>query len=207
MTVFSHGDTKILYVHVPKTGGTSVEYAYRDAGWTLSYRDGRHKENLYVRCSPQHMHARRLQDTFRLAKFHGIFMTVREPIARFRSEYLMRHDRRESFPVDASSVEEWAFLQFDRQRRDPYHLDNHLRPQSEFFLPNTRVYKLEDGLDTMLLDLNKAFNVDGPSSAPRAKEGGGTHSVSSRDVEISDRLREELQVRYAADYKMFGYDL
>ena len=206
MTVFSKGDTKLLYIHVPKSGGTSVEFAYRDAGWEMTYRDGRHKENLYRQCSPQHMHARLLQDTFRVKRFHGVFMTVREPIARFRSEYLMRHDRLTSFPVDAKSVEDWAFNQFERQRRDPYQLDNHLRPQSEFFLPGTRVYRLEDGIDNMLKDLNTALKIDGPTQAPRAKQGGAAHGVSSRDIEISPRLREELHVRYAADYKMFGYE-
>lgn len=207
MTVYTRGDTKLLYVHVPKTGGTSIELAFRKAGWVETYREPRHAENQYTRCSPQHMHARQLADTFWLKKFHGIFMTVREPIARFRSEYLMRHDRRKSFPVDAASVEEWAFNQFERQRRNPYHLDNHLRPQSEFLVPRARVYKLEDGLDTMLKDINETFEIDGPSEAPRVKEGGTAHAVSSRDIEISDRLRDELHVRYASDYRMFGYEV
>lgn len=209
MTIFTREGRGLLYIHVPKTGGSSVEDAFRDSGWVVHYLDrvlGQGRPNWYRACSPQHMHAAQLESLFRLDRFDGIFMTVREPIARFRSEYLMRHSHLETVPLDEASVERWALQRIVEYRRDPWLLDNHLRPQSEFYVPGALVYKLEDGLNEMARDLNAALDIDGPVDMPRVNEGGAKAGVSSRDVEISDRLRGVLQTWYAADYDLFGFD-
>ena len=210
MTVFSRADKWILYVHVPKTGGTSIEGAFESSGWKLSYREGfgrKGEANWYRRCSPQHMHADQLEQVFRLDRFDGIFMTVREPIARFQSEYLHRHRRREAIPLDAASVEAWAFARLAEYRRDPWMLDNHLRPQSEFHLPGIPVFRLEDGLDAAVQDVSRVFGVEGPQTVERLNLGETlTGGVSSRDVEISPRLRDTLNVWYARDFEQFGYE-
>ncbi|MEV8360060.1 sulfotransferase family 2 domain-containing protein, partial [Microbacterium sp. NPDC076895] len=128
------------------------------------------------------------------------------PIARLQSEYLMRHERRTDLRLDEDYVEDWALRQFAFARRDPFHLDNHMRAQSEFLLEEAVVYRLEDGLNEAIQDLNTRFGISGPTHIPREKVGGEHRAVSSRDVRVSARLRAKLLEQYSADFEVFGYD-
>ena len=90
MPIFKKGKQDLLFIHVPKTGGTSIEKLFHLSGWRTAYLDlnlkGKSFNHLRI-CSPQHMHAEMLQQQLLIHKFSGIFMTVRHPYDRFRSEY------------------------------------------------------------------------------------------------------------------------
>ena len=64
-------------------------------------------------------------------RFDGVFMTVREPLARFRSEYAMRN----TDDVAGRRRPGWTPGPTRRSRRYAATrtcFDNHLRPQAEF---------------------------------------------------------------------------
>ncbi len=97
MPIFTKNKIHILYVHIPKTGGSSVEGLFKKNKWQLSYLDKGGKKggkpdslNSIRQCSPQHMHLEMLQTIFDLEKIDYIFMTVRHPVDRLISEYRMR---------------------------------------------------------------------------------------------------------------------
>ncbi len=207
MPVMSRNGACVLFIHAPKAGGTSVEHAFRNAGWSLTYIDGRATKgspNWYRWSSPQHMHADTLRATFRLDRFDAIFMTVRDPLARFRSEYLMRHPS--GHPVDSTSVERWAHRQLMAYQSDPYTLDNHLRPQSSFYVPGCRVFRLEEGLEE-ISTLEEQVGVEMPKDFPHKLSRRQGAAVANADVQISDALRNTLCAFYAEDYHRFGYAL
>lgn len=199
----------LLFAHVPKTGGTSIEKHFRAAGWDVDLRDqrvGPGSRNYVRRCSPQHLHAAVLSEIVDLSRVRCSFMVVRDPLARFRSEYAMR--QKDPARTDSDSVDAWADRVLDRRAQNPYTLDNHLRPQHEFALPDMRVYRLEDGLDTVLADLNTEFALELPPRIEhRLQESGVRHGIASRDVELSPALTGRLQDLYAEDYRRFGYPL
>lgn len=205
MPIFSRDGQHVLFAHVPKTGGTAVEQVFADSGYGFMYRDmappsrgGR----VVRRCSPQHLHASLLVDLFRLELFAVTFAVVREPLARFRSEFLYRHRRSEA-AVTPASVEAWGLDVLSRLADDPYLSDNHFRPQHEFLTPGMVVYRYEDGLDAAVASLRRDHGIGltadvGPVNAP----GPG---LRSRDVPITPRLHEALVQTYAADYERLGY--
>ncbi len=206
MPVFLGADRRVLFVHVPKTGGTSVERLFSGNGYRMSLRDGKvgkESVNWVRRCSPQHLHAAMLSEMLLLDRFDLIFMLARDPLARFRSEYSMRH--RDDLRTDAETVSRWTERVFDRYGEDPYLFDNHLRPQSEFRLPATEVYRLEDGLEAMVSDLNARFGLDLPAEVPHAMNRAKASGVASRDVEISEATSARVRDFYRADYEAFGY--
>lgn len=206
MPVFSKGEKAILFVHVPKAGGSAIENLFAAEGWETTYREGRtgkYSHNWYRHCSPQHMHAAPLRETLRLDRFTAIFMVVREPLARFRSEFVMRKPR--EMATDVQSVDEWANRALRLYRANPYAFDNHLRPQSEFLLPGSHVYRLEDGLDAVVQDLNKLYDLGLPNRVPRVRESTKTKGVASRDIELSGELTTRLRAMYAQDLVSFGY--
>ena len=206
MPVFRREGKNVLFVHVPKTGGTSVERLFVGSGWKATYLDrkvGPESVNWLRRCSPQHMHAEMLQLLLHLDRFDHIFMTVRDPLARFRSEYSMRH--RDDLRTDSELVDAWAERAFSKYRANPFRHDNHLRPQHEFLVPGAVVYKLEDGLDRMAADLRERCGLELAEEVPhrmaRAKQSG----IPSEKVQVSPETEKRVREFYEGDYTQFGY--
>ena len=196
----------MLFVHIPKTGGTSVERLFKQSGYRMAYRDGkvgRDSFNWVRQCSPQHLHAAMLEQTLRLDRFDVIFTLVREPIARFRSEYA--HRQRDDLRTDTASVDAWVDQVLSDFERDPYVWDNHIRPQSEFLLEGSEVYRLEDGLEHMAADLRDRFGLVLNDEVPHAMNRAAATGISSREVQVSPRTEERLREFYREDFERFGY--
>ncbi|WEV77646.1 sulfotransferase family 2 domain-containing protein [Janibacter cremeus] len=208
MPVFRQGERKFLFIHIPKTGGSSIERAFADAGWDTLYRDGRvgrRSWNDIRRCTPQHMHREMLEALFRIERFDGVFTVVRDPMARIKSEYLWRH-RTAEFSIDGRSVEKWTAGSFARYAKDPFLFDNHLRPQVDFLVDRAEVFRFEDGLDQMAAALNKKWDLGLPEQLPRVREGSSTTKYASKDVEVTPGMRDLVHDMYGEDYARFGYE-
>jgi hypothetical protein len=204
MPVFYRDNLKVLYIHVPKTGGTAIELFFSDNGFSTAYLDrGQSLSTLNpVRCSsPQHMEAAILSKLFKLSSFDYVFMTVRDPIARILSEYKVHIIHLQHNIPDVNA---WVRDSLIRYNDDPYMFDNHIRPQTEFWLPGADVFKQEDGF--------------GPGWV-EAISRRIAYEFRNRTVEIAmkfagpDAARENLTEEsiaslrrfYRLDYAMFGY--
>ncbi len=208
MPVFRRDGRAVLFVHVPKAGGSTLERLFAKSGWTTGYRDpklGAGSMNSLRRVSPQHMHRPMLEQIFHLDRFDAVFMTVREPLARFRSEFAMRNSDRVS--ASATEVEAWYDEAFRQYRRDPFVYDNHLRPQWEFHLPGAHVYRLEDRLETTVSDLNTRWDLGllPLSEVPRVLDRKEQSGIASSEVRLTAGLEARLRMEYAEDFARFGY--
>jgi hypothetical protein len=204
MPVFVRDEVRVLFVHVPKTGGSAIEDAFAADGWEvhlLERTSRRRPPNQLMVCSPQHMHAELLRRNLRLGLIDHSFTVVREPVARFRSEFAWRH-RTEQATHDAGAVEAWAERAMERYAADPYVLDNHLRPQQEFPLPETSVHRYEDGLQGAVDAVYAAIGAGTPPTIPAAPGGEG---AGSRAVPTSLGLIDRIVGVYAGDFERFGY--
>ncbi len=209
MPIFRKDGRNILFIHVPKAGGTSVELVFKQSGYQRVYLDGKvgpHAINHVRRCTPQHMHAAMLEMNFRLDRFDAIFMVVREPIARLRSEYLWRN-RDNSPSTDGAAVQKWAKATFKRYAADPFLFDNHIRPQAEFKLAGAQVYRLEEGMPAILADVDERWALGLNQEIPRARHGKEVVGHASHDVEVSPSLRRLATEFYRQDFAEFGYPL
>ncbi|WP_026820794.1 sulfotransferase family 2 domain-containing protein [Arthrobacter castelli] len=209
MPIFKKDGRNFLFVHVPKTGGTTIENVFRDSGYQVLYLDGkmgREAVNHVRRCTPQHMHAEMLQTNFRLERFDATFMMVRDPLNRFKSEYIWRN-RKGLKGVDAESVNSWGAKAFRKYRTDNFLFDNHLRPQVDFYVPGSNVYYFETGMQFVVDDLNRRFGLDVGPNIPRLKDGQKETGFSSKDVVVSPKMETAVKEFYEADYLRFGYPL
>ena len=205
MPVFLKDDKSVLFVHIPKTGGSTIEAVFRSSGWRVQFRETRtshpHLRPLR-RVSPQHLHAPILRELFRVNRFDLVFLICREPVSRFRSEYAMR---RSSEDGDFDAVEAWWSQMSKRYRNNPCVLDNHLRPQSEFLLPNAEVFRMESGLSAVVEDLNERFDLSLTTDLPHHQSSVRRTGRPSSTVPISPKLRDQLNSFYAEDFRRFGY--
>lgn len=204
MPVFTKDNKNFLFIHVPKTGGTSIEKVFYQSGWSLAYLDfgGQGSLNHLRLCSPQHMHKEMLQSIFNLDKFDEIFMVIRNPYKRFRSEYCWAN--RSNFN-SAKPIEIWAKEAIAAYTKNNYILDNHLRPQSEFKVPNATIYKLEQGFESILKDIENRHNIKLNNEGTRALSSEHVSGVSPNKVKLNQSTKELIYDHYHSDFECFGY--
>ncbi|PIE11566.1 MAG: hypothetical protein CSA70_10970 [Rhodobacterales bacterium] len=137
--------TLLWFVHIPKTGGSSVEEYLADKGsLALRYTSALGG----AACTPQHMHADLYTRLIRPGFYDHGFTILRDPLERLISEY--RHGqrrvaKREAVPLPGFG--RWVERTLRRYNDNPYLLDNHIRPQIEFLTPGLRLFRFEEGLD------------------------------------------------------------
>lgn len=199
MPIFRVSGKTILFLHIPKAGGTSVE-EYLVGLSSESFRMHLNTERLP--CVPQHFHAALISQLFAQDFFDFSFCVTRNPYGRILSEYNYRMQHRHRpyrwFPVP--SFETWLKVTFARYRRDPYVYSNHIRPQIAFQLPDTRVYRLEDEIGALMRDLGALTGHAAPDRLPHANP-----SVK-RATAISDAAAVRIYDFYREDFETFGYD-
>jgi hypothetical protein len=197
MPFIQYKSKKILYIHIPKTGGTSIEEWMKTISPLRMFSVGIPHA---VRCTPQHFRAQDIKALLGEDFFDLSIAVVRNPYDRIASEYKMRmHIEKQGFWKNGPDFSLWLEDNLSRQARDKFHLDNHLRPQWEFIGNNVEVFKLEDGLMAPLRRISEVLEIRPPEFPPHELRG------LSYDFtwDITDRIL--VQTHYAKDFEEFGY--
>jgi hypothetical protein len=191
---------RLLYIHVPKTGGGTVEAWLGTIAPLRLYSVGL---PTAMRCTPQHLRMSDIRSLLGDGFFDHALMTVRNPYDRIASEYRMQavlggRGFWNTFPRFSL----WLETALAHAVRDPFHLDNHLRPQWEFTGSGVEVLKYEDGLHAVVERLAGLLDVPPPPTLPRI------HDTSAADIAVDwdevDRVR--VHDFYRKDFEVFGYE-
>lgn len=196
MPLYRHHDRAILLVHIPKTGGSSLEEILVHAGAAQALKF--HKRLGFSASTPQHMQWDVLQRWVPDGFYDYSLTIVRNPFDRLASEYAWRA-RVSGKPIVAFNP--WVRKTLKRYDQNPYIHDNHIRPQVDFVGPDVVVFKLEDGLDPVA---KTAFDQLGLEySAPQMPHvRKSTHQL----IEIEQATLGLVRAFYAADFATYGYD-
>jgi hypothetical protein len=206
MPVFSRNGKNFLFVHIPKAAGTTIEKVFMNNDYKTSYRTSAGTAvNKVTVCTPQHYHGNILQNIFNMHSFDFIFTVTRNPYERIRSEYAMRHKSAEKYQADV--VTRWMKNKFSTYNTNPFVNDNHIRPQSEFLVPNIKIFKLEDSVESIFDFLNNNFDAGvSYNSGSKHMVSKRINGFSSRDVELNDESIKLINDFYNNDFELFGYD-
>ena len=145
----------ILFIHIPKCGGGSVEKFLKLNGFLQHLKSIDASFNSVLKCSPQHFHGEILMVLFKEQLLDYSFAIVRHPVARLVSEYKWRI----CHPLAALGFNEWYRVVREEYKTDNYIYDNHLRPQVEFLIPSLKLFRFEDGLENALMHLSADLNL------------------------------------------------
>lgn len=199
MPILNHQNTSLLYLHVPKTGGGTIEAWLRTLGPLQFHSVG---VPTALRCTPQHLRMADFNALFGTGFFDHVVMTVRNPYDRIASEYRMRavlggQGFWQAFP----SFSLWLETTLEQASRNPFHLDNHIRPQWQFTGTGVEVLRFEDGLPAIIGRIAALLDVPPPEDLPRV------HDTSGSGIEVAWDLADRLLVQefYAKDFEVFGY--
>lgn len=210
MPFFRTAGKTCYFSHIPKTGGTSVEDYLIERFGPLAMLERRFnfipQSERWCQTSPQHIEWKSLQMFLPLELIDAVFTVVRHPIARTESGYHFQIQVEKSVSPE-TSFSEWLQTQVRMMKENPFALDNHMRPQTDFVPEGTAVFHLEFGLDPMVPYFDElAGNTDGPRvighsnkrKKPSGQETPDWAKPSRADIELLCEL-------YAEDFERFGY--
>ena len=223
---------KLIYIHVPKTGGASVEdflldtFNYKRS--VLNLTDGIGKsfiknnvndgfETLYplMHYTLSQVIEVASQSNIQVDNSWNLFSIVRNPYYKFLSELffvgeipLIHHYHTIPNQIDKDRlVNESIDLYFDSRHNTTFH-SNHSLPQYKFFENvelNYKIFKFEDGLPNIMSKLG--FNIEG--EFPHRLNMFhilGVPKPNYKDV-FTPYLVEVVNERYQKDFEIFGYNM
>lgn len=199
----------VLFMHVPKAGGSSVEAALKRQGQQFLHDKSFHAADRFSAASAQHWHLEIIARLFPMALFDIRFAVVRHPVDRLVSEFKFRRGlkpwaraatRAPGLPPEPESFEPWLEDALQHAQEHPFLYDNHLRPQVDFIGPGIEVFHLECGLAPVVARLSEA--LDCPVTLPKRRK----QVSSGPDVTPSRESIDKIHKAYAMDFDALGYD-
>lgn len=196
MPIFEQGNTKVLFIHIPKTGGSSIENMLKQQV-TMTFFSPTPPSGLKI--CPQHLQINDFKILFGCEKWSWIFSVVRDPYDRIESEYHWKTDAHFKKSGNRLNFSQWVINQLNAAKKNPFALDNHLRPQTDFISSNVEIFKYEDGLHEITSELEKYFDFPETLKLP-------TDNTSNRDeVHWSNEALNFVNDFYKNDFMQLNY--
>lgn len=214
MPIFKKGGRNILYIHIPKCGGTSITEAFRDMGYTVLLHIGGLPPQEALVASPQHLTCADLKSIIRLDEIDEIFTVVRNPYSRLFSEYKWA-TRGMTVSSDIPPFDQWSVEQIAMAKNDPNHADNHIRPMVDFISLDVpcKIFYYESGLNAIAEFYSEEHLLECPPMGE--KNRAPDHLLPTHDNGKAPRLQELLSESslsfinnyYIQDFIAFSYPL
>jgi hypothetical protein len=188
MTIYYKDNKKVLFIHNPKTGGTSIHHVLDSSGWSFVKAV---KINSIT--STEHIG---YSDYIKLfgnyvAKFDFIFTIVRNPYDKLQSEY--------SFSKTTLPFASWFTDSMTKYALSTSYSNNHFKHQHEYVGPDVRVYRFETGVYNIVNDLEKQLQTT-------LLLKNTCLNVSNKLYLITETDKELIYNYYSKDFAVFGYD-
>ena len=213
MPIFRTTNKDILFIHIPKAGGTSVEKFFYANRFAILFVDHAGKKTQYLnslnnltKCSPQHMHGDLLKSYFDLSKFSSTFTMVRHPVERIVSEYNYRMKIAKIEKTKNIEINAWVNEALQAYSSNPYIYDNHLRPQSQFLVDNCKIFKLEDKMNSKWVEsIEKHCDIKFKIREVRIFFASG---LPTKDIgmKLSNKTFDLIYKFYEKDFEIFKYE-
>ena len=146
---------KILFIHIPKCGGGSIEKFFRMNGFTQHLFSIEPKFITCLKCSPQHFHGELILSLLNTSQLDYSFTIFRDPVARMISEYRWRIKH----PLAMNGFDLWYQAIRQEFKKYKYLLDNHIRSQVDFLIPDLNVFRFEDSLELALREMSSNLGL------------------------------------------------
>ena len=204
MTLFIKNSRSILFLHVPKCGGSSIDRLFKDDGYfsTLEMRGLPPQDCLIA--SPQHQTCKNLKSMINMESLEDIFIVTRNPYKRIISEFNWQY--RDAEPCDKPDINAWILKSLEQASSDLSYSDNHFRPSVDFIDSGypCKVFKLEDGIEFVAEYFIREDGSTNKIDMPNEKDAKSfTNSIS--EPNLSPIAIAKINQFYKDDFEAFGY--
>lgn len=200
MPLLHHDGRRILFIHIPKTGGTAVTLWLQELGEVDFLEPG---GSDGFRVTPQHFTLADHLTLHSAGSWDYVFTVVRNPYERLRSEYQWRTQIQEDSNAHRTNFSRWVENNMRNfQRNHPTMLDNHLRPQSDFIDSRVEVFRYEDGLENVCKHVADVLGV-APPTEPLPRAYSSTHDLTAA---LSPQALVMVNRLYDLDFEWFDYE-
>ena len=200
MPLFKKDNKTVLFIHIPKCAGTTIERAFEDAGWDIEFlvEPARRGHKDWSPCNPQHWHYEDLlKNVHNNYNIDYEFTVVRNPFQRLLSEMYWRGNATNNI---TESINTTGLQYLNSYIKNNYTMDNHIRPQKQFIGPTTNVFRYEN-LQNVFDMLSRDFGVN--SFANHYK----TNAVKPTAMNnLSSQFKERYKEIYFGDHDLLKYN-
>lgn len=198
MPIFKIGNKTVLFIHIPKTGGTTIGNWLMKKGEVSFLSPNRPPA---FGCCPQHFTHSDFMFLFKRKSWDYAFTIVRDPYERMESEYFFFADPLAGKFGIAPDFSVWMLEQLTICGRNPLHRDNHVRCQLDFVDEGMDIFKYENGLESIAEHISRAIGLGNDFSNQRINAG------NRRPLSWTAQALESFNQFYQADFVKFGYEL
>lgn len=190
---------KLLFIHIPKNGGTSIENFFNMMG-NDSFYGGNSITESGVLYSPQHLTPNLLQKYLgkNIYDTYFKFSFVRNPYDRVKSEFFWRQ-RIGEINTD-TDFKKWIFNFYSKIDND------HKLPQYRYIFNDNgdKVVDFMGRVENMDIDFTKLLDIiNYPKKETLLKE----NKNKNKNIVVFDQeIKEKIIEIYKEDFKLFGYD-
>ena len=192
--LFNINGKKILFIHIPKTGGTSIEKYFLETMGENMFCDNKYRESyLWGQRDGkffQHLTMEEIFIQYKLLDIEQIdliFTIAREPVSRFKSysRWYIGNEKKN-------------ILEHLKTKSN----DSHIRPQTDYiknFRDKVKIYKYESGLQDIINNVLKLNNIK-----PKTKL---SHTLNRKKIKVSFSKEEikKIEKFYKDDFLNFTY--
>lgn len=206
MTLLIGKNSSILFLHVPKCGGSSIVEMFSDNGYSpqLQIRGLPPQECLLA--SPQHQTCENLRAFIRLELLTDIFILVRNPYTRIKSEFnwIFRDTPTDHRP----DFSQWILDSLALASEDRSYSDNHFRPAIDFMDTSApaKIFRLEDGIE---FAIEFFLHEHGAVRSIRVahEKSALQFNNNSLNLSFSKEAIDAINNFYEHDFAAFGYSM
>lgn len=196
-------EKSLLFIHIPKTGGTSVEVFFEKLGCNTFLSPKEYRSfRKHLKIAPAHYDINFISEIFDLNSIYS-FTIVRNPLDRIFSIYNWVKDK-------STNTDDFKKMSFDnfidysfniKSDEDPIFY-NMIKPQSDFISNKLdKIFKLELGLKNIFKEifLDIGLNINGDFEVPFLNKS------NSDKNSLNDHVIEKINKYYQKDFKEFNY--
>ena len=206
MTLLVGDELTILFLHIPKCGGSSIVELFKNNGFSAQLEMRGLGPQSCLRASPQHLTYEELKTIIRPENLSDIFTVTRNPYRRMLSEY--NWNFRDVSKHDKPDINGWVINSIEETTKNPNYADNHFRPMIDFIDPTIpcKIFKLENSISLIAELFIRQEGEFEPIKIPR-RQNSKTFSDSVKEFKFNDRAEAMINSFYRHDFHAFDYKM